>query len=245
MSYLLVQYQVLLEIDTTPFASSPTWAVLCDGFNNVTEALNDQVQEYYFLCGKGFGSSEVTGIHPTLTLSGVRKIGDTAQDFIFGQRYNLMEGRKTTLRLSIANADGSVTRYSNRVTMTNMQAFGGNTTDGSAVSVAFAFNGQPFVETIAASTALTIATVAGAAVGQTVLTVTPTYPDAGCRFVYKWDSTTAPTATVGSVLVGWNAFTNGATYDIPNGYKLTVAMVNTSTCVVVGTGNTTVVSKTT
>lgn len=241
MSYLLTQYGVELEIDTTPFASARTWAPVCDGFNNLTEALNEQVQEYFFLCGKGFGSDEVTGIHPVISLTGVRKVGDAAQDFIFGNRLNLMEGRKTNLRLSIANADGTVTRYTNRVTMKNVSSFGGATTDGAAVTVDFSFNGRPITETLAASTALTVNSVAGAASGQTVITVVPTFPDAGCKFVYAWD-TTAPTATNGSVLTGWNDFTNGATYVIPNGKKVTVAMVNVSTYIVVGNGNATVVA---
>ena len=241
MSYLLTQYGVELEIDTTPFAASRTWVPVCDGFNNLTEALNEQVQEYYFLCGKGFGSDEVTGIHPVLSLTGVRKIGDAAQDFIFGNRLNLMEGRKTNLRLSLANADGNVTRYTNKVTMKNVSSFGGATTDGAAVSVDFSFNDRPRTETIAASTALTVSSVAGTAAGTTVLTVVPTFPDAGCKFVYAWD-TAAPVATNGSVLTGWNDFTNGATYLIPNGKKVTVAMVNVSTYIVVGNGNATVVS---
>lgn len=244
MSYLLTQYGVELEIDTTPFAASRTWAPVCDGFNNLTEQLNEQVQEYFFLCGKGFGSDEVTGIHPVIQLTGVRKIGDAAQDFIFGNRLNLMEARKTYLRLSLANSDGSVTRYTNRVTMKNVSSFGGATTDGAAVSVDFSFNGRPIVETVAASTALTVQSVAGSTIiGTTVLTVVPTFPDAGCKFVYAWD-TNAPTATNGSVLTDWNDFTNGATYEIPNGKKVTVAMVNVSTYVVVGNGNATVVSKT-
>lgn len=244
MSYLLTQYGVELEIDTTPFAASPTWAPVCDGFNNLTEALNEQVQEYFFLCGKGFGGSEVTGIHPVVQLTGVRKIGDAAQDFIFGSRFNLMEGRKTNLRLSVANANGTVTRYTNRVTMQNISSFGGATTDGAAVSVDFSFNGRPVMDTVAASSALTVASVAGTlAVGDTVITVVPTFPDAGCKFVYAWD-TAAPVATNGSVVTGWNDFVNGATYSIPNGKKITVAMVNVSTYIVVGNGNATVVSKT-
>jgi hypothetical protein len=243
MSYLLTQYGVELEIDTTPFASARTWAPVCDGFNNLTEALNEQVQEYFFLCGKGFGSDEVTGIHPVISLTGVRKVGDAAQDFIFGNRLNLMEGRKTNLRLSMANADGTVMRYTNRVTMKNVSSFGGATTDGAAVTVDFSFNGRPITETLAASTALTVNSVAGAASGQTVITVVPTFPDAGCKFVYAWD-TTAPTATNGSVLTGWNDFTNGATYVIPNSKKVTVAMVNVSTYIVVGNGNATVVAHT-
>ena len=243
MSYLLTQYGVELELDTTPFATSRTWVPVCDGFNNLTEALNEQVQEYFFLCGKGFGSDEVTGIHPVIQLTGVRKVGDAAQDYIFGNRLNLMEGRKTNLRLSLANADGTVTRYTNRVTMKNVSSFGGATTDGAAVSVDFSFNGRPVVDTVAASTALTVSSVAGTvSIGDTVITVVPTFPDAGCKFVYAWD-TSAPTATNGSVLTGWNDFVNGATYSIPNGKKVTVAMVNVSTYIVVGNGNATVVSK--
>lgn len=244
MSYLLTQYGVEMEIDTTPFAASRNWVPVCDGFNNLTENLNEQVQEYYFLCGKGFGSDEVTGIHPVLALTGVRKIGDAAQDFIFGNRLNLMEARKTNLRLSVANSDGTVTRYTNRVTMKNVSSFGGATTDGAAVSVDFSFNGRPIVETVAASAALTVTSVAGAASGQTVLTVVPTFPDAGCKFVYAYAETTAPTATLGSVLTGWNDFTNGATYQIANGLKVTVAMVNVSTYKVVGSGSATIVAAT-
>ena len=242
MSYLLTQDGVELEIDITPFSSSATWKPVCDGFNNLTEAMNEQTQEYFFLCGKGFGTSEVTGIHPVIQLTGVRKVGDAAQDFIFGSRMNLMEGRKTNLRLSLANSDGSVTRYTVKATMQNVSSFGGATTDGAAVSVDFSFNGRPVVETVAASTALTVTSVSGG-VGLSVITVVPTFPDAGCKFVYAWDST-APTATNGSVLTGWNDFVNGATYQIPNSKKITVAMVNVSTYVVVGNGNATVVSGT-
>jgi hypothetical protein len=242
MSYLLAVYGVDLEIDTTPFASARTWAPVCDGFNNMTEALNEQVQEYFFLCGKGFGSDEVTGIHPVIQLTGVRKVGDAAQDFIFGNRLNLMEARKTTLRLSLANADGSVTRYTNKVTMKNVSSFGGATTDGAAVSVDFSFNGRPIVETVAASSTLTVTSTAGAT-GMTVLTVAPTFPDANCKFVYAYGDT-APSAPAGTVLTDWNDFTNGATYEIASGKKVTVAMVNVTTYKVVGSGDATVVSGT-
>ena len=241
MSYLLTQYGVELEIDITPFASARTWKPVCDGFNKLTENLNEQVQEYYFLCGKGFGSDEVTGLHPVLSLTGVRKIGDAAQDFIFGQRLNLMEARKTNVRLSVANADGTVTRYTNRVTMKNISSFGGATTDGAAVSVDFSFNGRPVVETVAASATLTVTSVAGSEAGQTVLTVVPTFPDAGCKFVYAYGDT-APEAAAGSVLTDWNDLVNGATYQIASGQQVTVAMVNVSTYTVTGSGTATVVA---
>lgn len=243
MSYLLTQYGVELEIDTTPFSAARTFAPVCDGFNNLTEQLNEQVQEYYFLCGRGFGSDEVTGLHPNMQLTGVRKIGDTAQDFIFGQRFKTMEGRKTTLRLSIQNADGTITRYTNRVTMKNISSFGGATTDGAAVSVDFSFNGPPIMETLAATAALTVSSVAGAEAGQTVLTVVPTFPDAGCKFVYQVGES-APAAAAGDILTdGWNDFVNGATYQIASGQYVTVAQINVATYACTGSGNATVVAK--
>lgn len=241
MSYLLANYGVEFEIDKTPFATSPTWVPVCDGFDNVAEALNEQVQEFFSLCAKGYGFDEVVAIHPGYTLTGYRKIGDAAQDFIFAQRFKLMAGRHTKIRYSEANADGTVTRYTCDVTMKGISAVGGSATQGAAVAVTFSFNGRPVVETVAASSSLTVTSVAGAASGTTVLTVVPTFPDAGCKFVYKYD-TSAPTATPGSVITDWNDFVNGATYQIPNGKKVTVAMVNVTTYVVVGSGNATVVA---
>lgn len=242
MSYLLTQYGVELELDTTPFGAARTFAPVCDGFNNLTEALNEQVQEYFFLCGKGFGSDEVTGLHPNMQLTGVRKIGDAAQDFIFAQRFKTLDGRKTTLRLSIQNADGTITRYTNRVTMKNISSFGGATTDGAAVSVDFSFNGPPIVETLAATSALTVTSAAGASTGQTVITVVPTFPDPGCKFVFKVGAS-AETVNAGDILAsGWNDFVNGATYEIASGQYVTVAQINVATYAATGSGNAVVVS---
>ena len=178
-----------------------------------------------------------------IQLSGVRKVGDAAQDFIFGNRLNLMQGRRTNLRLSLPNADGSVTRYTNNVTMQEISSFGGASTAGAAVSVTFAFNGRPVVETVAGTASLTVTSVAGTASGTTVITVVPTFPDAGCKFVYAYGDT-APVANAGDIITNWNDFSNGATFAIANGKKVTVAMVNVSKFAVVGSGNATVVSAT-
>lgn len=240
MSWLLTQYGIELEIDTTPFAATRNYVPVCDGFDNYAKNNNEQVQEFFFMCGKGWGSSEVTGARPVMTLTGVRKIGDAAQDFIFGQQGKFLNGRKTTLRRSIQNADGTIQRDTLNVTMQNIQDAGGATTDGAAISVEFAQNGPPITETLAATGSLTVTSVAGAA-GMTVLTVVPTFPDAGCKFVYAVGDT-APEATAGSVLTDWNDFVNGATYQIASGKKVTVAMVNVATYIVAGSGNATVVT---
>jgi hypothetical protein len=243
MSWMLANYGVDFEIDITPHGSARTFVPICDGFDNVTEALNEQVQEYFSLCAKGYGLDEVVAIHPSFALTGVRKVGDPAQDFIFRNRFNLMAGRHTNLRYSEANADGTITRYTIDVTMKNVSSIGGASTAGAAVAVTFSFNGRPVIETVAPSASLTVTSVAGATSGTTVLTAVPTFPDAGCKFVYAFGDT-APAATAGSVLTDWNDFVNGATYQIASGKKATVAMVNVSTFIVAGSGNATVVAAT-
>lgn len=241
--FLLTNYGVKVELDTTPFGAARTWVALDQGFDNLDEALNDQVQEYFFLGDKGFGSDYVTGVHPKYKLTGTRVVGDPCQDYIFDNKFNLMNGRTTNLRISLPKADGSIVRFTNKVSLTEMKSFGGSANEGSSVEVTLSFMGAPFVETIVATASLTVTTVAGTNVGETVISVTPTYPDAGCKYVYAIDAEAAPTATIGSILTGWAEFTNDSTYEIPNGYYITVASVNQATYEVVGNGSATVVSK--
>jgi hypothetical protein len=242
--FLLTNYGVKVELDTTPFGASRTWVALDQGFNNLDEALNDQVQEYFFLGDKGFGSDYVTGVHPKYKLTGTRVVGDPCQDYIFDNKFNLMNGRTTNLRISLPRADGSVIRFTNKVALTEMKSFGGSANEGSSVEVTLSFMGAPFVDTVVLTTDLVVTTAAGANPGETVITVLPTYPDAGCKYVYAIDPTTTPVAVIGEVLTTWTDFTNNSTYEIPNGYKLTVASVNQATYKVVGFGSTTVVANT-
>ena len=138
-------YDYVAEIDTTPSGMSRTWAALCAGFNNISEALNEQIQQYFFLCGKGHAVNYVTGMAPAITLTGVRVVGDTAQDFIFGKKYELMSNRDTKLKLTRTDEDGTPEIVSANVTFCNITDIGGGTTDGSAVSVEIRFNGEPYI----------------------------------------------------------------------------------------------------
>ena len=88
--FLLTNYGVKVEIDTTPFGASRTWVALDQGFDNLDEALNDQVQEYFFIGDRGFGSDYVTGVHPKYKLTGTRVVGDPCQDYIFYNKFNMM-----------------------------------------------------------------------------------------------------------------------------------------------------------
>ena len=67
-------YKYTAEIDITPKGPTRTWADLCAGFNNITEAMNETVQQYFFLCGSGHGVNYVTGVAPSMTMAGVRVI---------------------------------------------------------------------------------------------------------------------------------------------------------------------------
>lgn len=244
-NFLLVSHAIQAEIDITPNGEARTWAVFGEGIENLAEALNEVVQQYFFFARKGYADNYVTGMAPAYTCTGRRIIGDPAQDWIFNpaRKFGLMAERNTNFRLSVGQADGTVSQITCGVTIANVTDLGGATTDGSAVSFEVRFNGKPTLATITPGDELEVESVAGTASGDTKVTVTPDTPSAGCKYVYAYGSV-APTATVGSVLTGWNDFTNGADYTIPNGDFVVVAMVNTATSVVVATGQATVVSKT-
>ena len=244
-NFLLVSHAIQAEIDITPNGPARTFVVFGNGIENFGEALNEVVQQYFFFADGGYARNYVTGMAPAYTCSGRRIIGDPAQDYIFNsaRKYGLMVERNTNFRISVGQADGTISQITCPVTIANMTDLGGATTDGSAVSFEVRFNGKPTLATITPSETLTVESAAGTAAGDTVITTTPASPLAGCKFVYSYGQT-APEATVGSVLTGWNVFTSGAQYTIANGEYVTVAMINVSTSVVVATGNTTVKANT-
>lgn len=138
-------YKYTAEIDITPHGPYRTWAPLCAGFNNISEAMNETVQQYFFLCGKGHAVNYVTGMAPAMTFAGIRVIGDPAQDFMFSQKYELMSKRDTHFRLTRTAENGAKSVVSADVTFANMSDISGGTTDGSAISVEMRFNGSPYL----------------------------------------------------------------------------------------------------
>ena len=242
-NFLLVSHAIQAEIDTTPNGESSTWVTFGNGIENFAEALNETIQQYFFFSQGGYASNYVTGMAPAYTCTGRRIIGDPAQDYIFNpaNKFGLMAERNTNFRISVGNADGTINQITCPVTLANLTDLGGATTDGSAVSFEVRFNGKPTLATITPSAELTVQSTAGTAVGDTLLTVTPAEAAAGCKYVYAYGSV-APTATVGSVLTGWNDFTNSQDYTIPNGNFVVVAMVNVATSVVVAQGQATIVA---
>lgn len=244
-NFLLVAHGIQAEIDLTPNGTTRTWAILGDGIENFAEALNEIVQQYFFFKDKGYARNYVSGMAPAYTCTGRRIMGDPAQDWLFNsaRKFGLMVERNTNFRISVGQADGTIEQIASGVTIANVTDLGGATTDGSAVSFEVRINGKPTFSKITPGEELTVQSAAGTAVGDTKLTVTPTDPIAGCKYVYAYGSV-APSAEIGQVLTGWNDFVNGQDYTMPNGNFAVVAMVNTSTSVVVATGQATVVAKT-
>lgn len=150
MSDLLVVYDIEVEIDVSAAdVSTPSWARLGAGFNNLSEALNEVVQQYFELNNGGFASNYVTGMAPVYTMTGVRMIGDAAQDYIFDpdRKYGLLKKRNTTLRIKRLDSAAKIVTVTCPVTLANLSDTVGATTDGSAISCELRFNGKPTVET--------------------------------------------------------------------------------------------------
>lgn len=143
MSKISLNYDYQLQVDTTPTATSPTYATIADGFDNVAEALNEVLYQASFLGDGGYGSSEVTGGQLIVTLTGVRMIGDAAQDYIFGNEtyYEWGESRKT--KIILACPDGSI--VSCPVTLAKIARSGGAANTATTISVEVHFNGKPSI----------------------------------------------------------------------------------------------------
>ena len=149
---LLTNYNITIEIGTefTPGQSEQpgtwTYTPLGAGINNIEEALNETVNQYFFLIDAGFGSNYVVGMAPTFTLTGVRVMGDAAQEYIFSQKYNLNEDRRSSIKITYTDNSGE---SANTITITcdctiaNIQEFGGATNDGAAISFELRFDGEP------------------------------------------------------------------------------------------------------
>jgi hypothetical protein len=126
------------EINTTPGAAA-TFAVLGAGLNNFEPSNNEEVDQSNYLDGDGFASSDVTGAQLIVSFSGHRKIGDPAQDFVFGKLLSLGSGRKTDFRWTLP--DGS--KFEGECTIANIEGPSGDANAKGEISFEIHFNGKP------------------------------------------------------------------------------------------------------
>ena len=150
MDNLLTIYNLEASIGTSKSSETWTYAKLENGLDNVSEALNEVVQQYFFLNDKGFARNHVTGMAPAFTMTGRRVQGDAAQDYIFSKKYKLDTERSSSFQLKVTDNSGAspkVTTYTVDCTICNIQEFSGASTDDSAISFELRFNGAPVAAT--------------------------------------------------------------------------------------------------
>lgn len=142
---LLTMYNLTAKIGVSKAGTPPVWtyANLEDGIDNIAEALNEVVQQYQFLKDNGFARNHVTGMAPAITFTGRRVLGDTAQDYIFGQKYALDTGRQSSFQLAYTDESNVTHTITVDCTIANMQEWSGAATDDSAISFEIRFDGQP------------------------------------------------------------------------------------------------------
>ena len=144
-SKLITMYNLSASINTAASGAAAVYSELADGIDNIAEALNEVVQQYFFLQDNGFAQNHVTGMAPAWTLTGRRVLGDAAQEFIFGNKYGLDTERQTTFKLEYTNASNATVTITVPCTICNIQEFSGATTDDAAISFEIRFDGQPTV----------------------------------------------------------------------------------------------------
>jgi hypothetical protein len=133
-----------IEIGTAESSGTWTYSRLCAGIESMEFNVNEQNQQYFFLCGEGFASNEVTGSAPELSISGRRIVGDAAQDYIVGKQFALGDNRKSSVKIT---AEGNVITCD--CTIGDVVSFGGASTDVNTFSCTIRFNGKPTVTTAA------------------------------------------------------------------------------------------------
>ena len=245
MSNIGINYKNTLSVDTSGSAKSGTWAVVGEGFENINESINEIVESTSWLNDAGWGRSDVIGGQITFSLSGKRVIGNTAQDYIFGDavKYAFGSARKTQLKFEKVNPETAavVSTVTVDATITKANDDLGASQAGSAISVEFACNGAPsFTVPYSAAETLTVVSLAGTGAGKTSIYVNPVK---GGSNSHKFKVTSTLPAIGATLTTGWTAMTAGAdaiSANVTTGDVIVVAEVVTATNVLVKAGTCTV-----
>lgn len=216
-----INYQIKLEIDTTPSAS-PTWAELMEGIKNLAPALNEVIYQASYLSDAGWGSSEVTGGQFTVTLTGDRIVGNAAQDYIFSSavQYGFGDARKTSFRITQPN--GRVIIWP--ITLANITDGGGDSNQPNAITIAIHGNGRPTITGTDLIGDLTVVSVAGTLAGDTAVYVNPAL-GGGNTYVYKTAPSVALPTYNQSLTTGWTAWDGSADITATTGNQIVVAEI--------------------
>lgn len=98
-------YMSALEIDTTPDAASPTWAIFSRGITEVKPTTNETTETKDYYDGYGTPTDKVKSVQPQYEVTGDRCYGDPAQDFVASLALETGEGRTGHFRHTDPNGD--------------------------------------------------------------------------------------------------------------------------------------------
>jgi len=219
---MLVQHGVSVEIGVSENLGVWTYAILDATWDNLTEALNEVITQWFPAANDGFADNEVTGMAPVYTLTGKRIVGNTAQDYLFSKKYALGSNRRSSLRITKVRSDGTYHTITCPCTFCNLVEIAGATTDGSNFSAELRLNGAPTLsETM---TELKVVSVAGTA-GKTLIYVNPALTG-GNTYVYKTAANVDLPLADAVLTTGWTAWNGAAEITATTGHDIAIVEIN-------------------
>lgn len=141
-----INYETEAFINTSPDEETPTWASLANLTTNMSQSLNEVLQQLSYYADKGWGSTEVTGAQLTLTLTGSVKPGDDACDYILSDEvmFGLGAARKSHMKLQKGT---KVIIWP--ITLANITPAYGDANNINSLTVTIHGNGRPAIGTTA------------------------------------------------------------------------------------------------
>lgn len=230
---LFTNYALSLEIGTEYSDSTWTYSPLSAGIESITEALNEQVQQYFFYGNEGFATNHVTGLAPAYTVSGRRVMGDAAQDYVFAKKFDLNGDRASSVKISWKDPANTIHTVTCDCTICNIQEFSGNANEDSAISFEIRFDGEPVVTGGPILPALTVVSVAGSTSGKTAIYVNPA-AGSGNTYEYKTAASVVLPAEGVDPGAAWSAWNGSDEIAATTGNQIGIVEVNTSGLAVKG-----------
>lgn len=222
---MLVQHGISVEIGVSQLAGVWTYAELDATWDNLTEALNEVIEQWFPAANGGFADNEVTGMAPSYTLTGKRIIGNTAQDFLFTNKYAIGSNRRSSLKITKIRADGTYSYVTCPCTFCNLVEMAGATTNGSNFSAEMRLNGAPTLSDSLGE--LVVVSVAGTA-GKTAVYVNPALTGSD-TYVYK-TAASVDLPLLDEVLSSptWTVWNGVDEITATTGHEIAIVEVNTS-----------------
>ena len=95
-----LNYQHVVEVDTTPNGDKRTWAWVGPGISDISKDNSESTSEDAYSNGGGNTETDVTGVNAKYSVEGHRLIGDPFQDYVASIEDGIGAARKTRYRVT-------------------------------------------------------------------------------------------------------------------------------------------------